>query len=754
MIAGVVCTVSILTTGESLFAQQPRPSRPMDVFGGISSTRVVVRLKADAFQRSNAARAGVVADANALPRMSARFQTIAAGWRASNMRRLYLQPFASPALAEKHALDRTFVLEVPSGTNTEAMAAAIAALNNEVEFATTDVIGGVAADQLIPNDTNFGMQWGMHNTGQNINLQIGTPGADIDAPKAWAIHTGDFGTVTVAVLDSGINSHPEYGNNVAPYPNGRIVQGTNTVVNGGTTLDNCPHGTHVAGIIAAQGNNGSGVAGVTWGAYIMPVRVLTGCDGNSTDLAEGIIWATDHGADIINMSLQYNLTTPGQIAYVQSAINYAHDERGVLLVGAAGNNNSCGIYYYRCSTGSVNVGAECTSASECQRACIGGANAGGSCSSNGNCPNGTCAFPTCDPVGVCSAGSVNVDAQCTSASQCQRACIGGANAGRSCSSNENCPDGTCAFPSCAPYGVCYPAKAANVVGIAATDNRDNFASTSVFDTFTSNFGPEIDVCAPGERIWSTYTDGSYRYLSGTSMATPHVAGLAALVKSYVSELTNDQIAEIIMSTAEDRGPAGWDFRYGFGRINAYEALKAAELWPGVLGSDPPDGAIDARQPLDPTGTIVQGWSEVVITFPRNLGGVASADFAVTQTVAGAAPMVVNVQPIDADRVRVVLDRPIEPLAWTTITHLPTATRIRLGYLPGDVNGDRTSAPVDILALIDSLNGVGPTLSIWSTDIDRSNLAAPADILQEIDLLNGAGPYAVYNGATLPPMPGP
>jgi subtilisin family serine protease len=673
----------------------------MDVFGGISSTRVVVRLKADAFQRSNAARAGVVADANALPRMSVRFRTIAAGWRASNMRRLYLQPFASPALAEKHALDRTFVLEVPSGTNTEAMAAAIAAVNNEVEFATTDVIGGVAGDPLIPNDSFFGLQWGMHNTGQNINQQIGTPGADIHAPESWAIHTGDFGTVTVAVLDSGVNSHPEYGNNVAPYPNGRIVQGTNTVVNGGTTLDNCPHGTHVAGIIAAQGNNGSGVAGVTWGAYIMPVRVLTGCDGNSTDLAEGIIWAADHGADIINMSLQYNLTTPGQIAYVQSAINYAHDERGVLLVGAAGNNNSCGIYYYRCSTGSVNVGAECTSASECQRACIGGANAGGSCSSNGNCPNGTCAFPTC-----------------------------------------------------APYGVCYPAKAANVVGIAATDNRDKFASTSVFDTFTSNFGSEIDVCAPGERIWSTYTNGSYAYLSGTSMATPHVAGLAALVKSYVSELTNDQIAEIIMSTAEDRGPTGWDFRYGFGRINAYEALKAAELWPGVLGSDPPDGAIDARQPLDPTGTIAQGWSEVAITFPRNLGGVASADFAVTQTVAGAAPMVVNVQPIDVDHIRVVLDRPIEPLAWTTITHLPTATRIRLGYLPGDVNHDRTSAPVDILALIDSLNGVGPTLSIWSTDIDRSNLAAPADILQEIDLLNGAGPYAVYNGATLPPMPGP
>jgi subtilisin family serine protease len=701
MIAGGVCSVSILAMAVSLFAQQPQLARPMDVFGGISSSRVVVRLKADAFQRINLARAGVVADANVLPRMSARLRTIAANRRATGMRRLYLQPFADPALAEKHALDRTFVLEVPSGTNTETLAAAIAAVSNDVEFATTDVIGGVAADPLIPSDTQFGMQWGMNNTGQLVSGLPGSVDSDIDAPEAWAIHTGDIGAVTVAVIDSGVNSHPEYGNNVPPYPNGRIVQGYNTVLNSSDYRDlqdacSPAHGTPIAGIIAAGGNNNfrcstgsvnaravctsaadcqraciggtnagrscssngdcpngtcafptcdpEGVAGVSWGAYIMPVRVLTGCDGHSSDVAEGIIWAADdhlelgvRHADIINISLQANLTTPAQITLMQDAINYAHG-RGVLLVGAAGNSDNCGF-------------------------------------------------------GV----------------------------------------------------VCYPAKAANVLAVSATDNHDNFASFS-------NFGPEIDVCAPGKDIWSTSTNGSYANQFGTSIAAPHVAGLAALVKSYVPELTNDQIAEIIMSTAEDRGPPGWDDHYGFGRINAYQALKAAELWPGVLGSDPPDGAIDARQPLDPTGTIGQGWFEIVITFPRNLGGVASADFAVTQTVAGAAPVVVDVQPIDVDRMRVVLEPPIEPLAWTTITHVPTATRIRLGFLPGDVDGDRTSAPVDILALIDSLNGVGPTLSIWSTDIDRSALAAPVDILQEIDLLNGAGPYDLYNGATLPPMP--
>jgi len=639
---GLCCAACVLNAAGSLLAQGRNLAPGPDQFGGVSSSRIIVRLKADAFKRTSAARANAVADDDVLPKLSTRLQTTAAGWRANKMRRLYPQSFGSPASAEKHALDRTFVLEVPPGTNTAAMAAAIVAASSDVEFATTDVIGGVAADQLIPNDTDFGVQWGMHNTGQNINGQIGTPGADIDAPEAWAIHTGDFGTVTVAILDSGVDSHPEYGNNVAPYPNGRIVQGYNTYWNSSDPAklrDGCPHGTHVAGIIAAQGNNGAGVAGVTWGAYIMPIRVLfdppNGCYGNSTDLAEGIVWAADHGANIINMSLQYNLTLDAEIAMLQNAVNYAHD-RGVLLVGATGNNSSCGF-------------------------------------------------------GV----------------------------------------------------VCYPAKALNVLGVGATDNQDNIGSFS-------NWGPQIDVCAPGKDIWSTWTNGSYTYLYGTSMATPHVAGLAALVKSYVPELTNDQIASIIMSTAKDLGPAGWDDHYGFGRINAHDALKAAEVWPGILSSDPPDGAIDARQPLDATGTIAQGWSEVTITFPRNLGGVASADFAVTQTVAGAAPVILSVQPIDAFRVRVVLDRPIAPLAWTTITHVPTGTRIRLGYLPGDVNGDRTSAPVDILALIDSLNGVGPILPIWSTDIDRSNLAAPADILQEIDLLNGAGPYDAYNGATLPP----
>ncbi len=675
----------------SVFAEPGKPQRRFDEMGGLSSSHIVVCLKEDTFRRIAAARASMQADFDILPRLNHRFRTTAANWRSIRMHRVTREAFARPALAERHALDRTFVLEVPTGTDTEALAAAIAAVTDEVEFATPDVIGGVATDPLVPDDSFFELQWAMHNTGQFVQTQTGIADADIDAPEAWAIHAGDFGTVTVAVLDSGINSHPEFGINVPPYPNGRIVQGYNTVLNSSNyqdLQDTCPHGTHVAGIIAAGGNDyrcsfgsvnagsecesvvdcqpaclsgtnvgeacasnedcplgscGSptcedvGVAGVSWGAYLMPVKVLTDCNGNSSDLAEGIRWAADHGADVINMSLQYNITNVFLISALQDAIDYAHDS-GVHLVGAAGNNGSCGLGQ-----------------------------------------------------------------------------------------------------------VCYPAKADNVIGVSATDNRDNFPSFS-------NFGPQIDVCAPGKDIWSTMTNGSYAYNFGTSMSTPHVSGLAALIKSYVPELTHDDIGAIIMATAEDLGLTGWDDHFGYGRINAYKALKAAEVWPGILESDPPDRAIDARQPLDRVTQTVQGWSEVTIKFPRELGGVASGDFAVSQTTAGAGPIVVDVQPIDAERVRVVLDRPIDPGAWTTITHVPTETRVRLGFLPGDVNGDGTSAPVDILALVDFLNGVGPDLPVWSTDIDRSDLAAPADILQEVDLLNGAVPYDVFNGATLPSIP--
>lgn len=117
--------------------------------------------------------------------------------------------------------------------------------------------------------------------------------------------------------------------------------------------------------------------------------------------------------------------------------------------------------------------------------------------------------------------------------------------------------------------VFYPASGAHVISVAATDSFDNRASFSNYNSF-------VDVAAPGVNIWSTFWNSgsnTYQYESGTSMATPHVAGLAALVAGLHTGWTPDQIENLIESTATDRGAAGRDNYYGFGRIDVRAALN-------------------------------------------------------------------------------------------------------------------------------------------------------------------------------------
>ena len=116
--------------------------------------------------------------------------------------------------------------------------------------------------------------------------------------------------------------------------------------------------------------------------------------------------------------------------------------------------------------------------------------------------------------------------------------------------------------------VSYPGAYSKCMSIGATDNLDVRASFS-------NFGTELDVVAPGVNVYSCWNDGAWRYESGTSMATPHVAGLAGLIHSRNPALNSAQIESIIKTTADDKGAAGWDQFYGWGRINLNAALFAA-----------------------------------------------------------------------------------------------------------------------------------------------------------------------------------
>jgi serine protease len=149
----------------------------------------------------------------------------------------------------------------------------------------------------------------------------------------------------------------------------------------------------------------------------------------------------------------------------------------------------------------------------------------------------------------------------------------------------------------------YPSAYETVISVAATNRDDKKASYS-------NYGSTIELSAPGgdrgnyrkTYILSTYTGNSYAYMYGTSMACPHVSGLAALVWSYETTLTNEELRLHLRNTADDLGDAGWDPYYGYGRINAYRALSE-------LGDAPPTCSI-----VDPEdGQVIQGTCRILVS---------------------------------------------------------------------------------------------------------------------------------------------
>lgn len=155
---------------------------------------------------------------------------------------------------------------------------------------------------------------------------------------------GEFGAgVTVAVIDTGVDAaHPEL--------TGRVLEGKDFVSpSGDGRSDANGHGTHVSGVIAAASGNGEGIAGIAPKVKILPVRVLdkTGW-GDDAQVAEGIVWAVDNGADILNLSLGTHDPNP----LMRTAVNYAQ-ERGVLVVAAAGNDGSSGPKSYPAAWESV-----------------------------------------------------------------------------------------------------------------------------------------------------------------------------------------------------------------------------------------------------------------------------------------------------------------------------------------------------------------------------------------------------------------
>jgi len=280
----------------------------------------------------------------------------------------------------------------------------------------------------------------------------------------------------VAVIDTGVTR-------VADLAETPFVPGYNFIANNDNAADDHGHGTHVAGTIAESTNNKLGVAGVAYGVSIMPIKVLSAQgSGSMGGIAQGIRWAADHGANVINMSLG----GPLPVGTIASAINYAR-AKGVTIVAAAGNNGQ----------------------------------------------------------------------------------------GR----------------------VSYPARYPGVIAVAATQFDEK-------TTFYSNWGPQIDIAAPGGNVrvdqngdgqpdgvlQHTIVPGNisktdYLWFMGTSMASPHVAGVAALIVG-AGVRTPDAVEQVLLDTARKPKPAGEliqasnktariDDHYGAGLADAGAALRKA-----------------------------------------------------------------------------------------------------------------------------------------------------------------------------------
>ena len=332
--------------------------------------------------------------------------------------------------------------------------------NPNVEYAEPNYI---VSALRVPNDPRYGEQYALRNTGQ----LGGTPGADIRAEAAWDVTTG-AGSVVVAVIDTGIDyTHPDLaaniwsndgevaGNGVDDDGNGFVddTRGWDFANDDNNPFDDAGHGTHVAGTIGAPGDNGLGVAGVTWQVRLMPLKFLNaGGSGTTADAIGAVEYATLMGADITSNSWGGGAFSQALLGAIREA-----DAADILFVAAAGNDG------------------------------------------------------------------INTD-----------------------------------------YSPMYPAAydVANVVSVAATDRTDHLAGFSNYGVAT------VDLAAPGVDILSTVPGGGYATNSGTSMATPHVSGVAALVRAIAPDIDVANLRQRLMTQTDPLPWLGGVIASG-GRLNAF-----------------------------------------------------------------------------------------------------------------------------------------------------------------------------------------
>jgi hypothetical protein len=402
-----------------------------------------------------------------------------------------LGPVLKPAPSQgsgARALPVPLELRVPAGR----VLAVVSLLRRfrEVAYAEPDYLMQASAT---PNDPSFGLQWGDSNTGQAIPTQEanevlgapanGTPGADDSALKAWGVSTGSS-SIVIGETDTGIDyEHPDLAGNIWSNPGGiggcaagthgySVVSHTCNPMDDDTAYGG--HGSHVAGIMGAVGNNGVGVAGMNWHSTILPVKWLNSSAwGETSGLIEALQWLAAAKQAGVNVRVVNDSATFKGTAYSQALSDEIDTlgANGILFVTAAGNTGD------------------------------------------------------------------NNDVE----------------------SVRRYP---CGYDR--PTEIC----------VTASNNNDQLPSWA-------NYGPHtVDLAAPGVSIYSTLREGKYGYLSGGSMASPQVAGAAALILSVAPSMSPQELKADIVGNVDPLPSLAGKVISG-GRLDVCKAL------PGCASQTPP-----------------------------------------------------------------------------------------------------------------------------------------------------------------------